>query len=179
MTPLRFARLGLLLVCACLAGGRARAQGAAAPCPSELGEFLKSQGYSAIELSQNTAKQFEVEATLNGKIPLLLLVDTGASMTVFDRDKLKDAGIDVEKTDLQVFGFGGDQRAYSGQIQTLAIGSAQMGVTSILGVDLSDFQKQQKKIGSRPIDGLIGSDFLSRYSAVIEVKHSILYLRTQ
>lgn len=168
-------RLVLLLVSACLA---ARHAGAQSNCPTELGVFLKSQGYLAIELSQNTMKQFEVEATLNGKVPLLLLVDTGASMTLFDRDKLKDAGIEFEKTDLQVFGFGGDQRAYSGQIQTLDIGSASMGATSIFGVDLSDFQKQQKKMGSRPIDGVIGSDFLARYSAVIEVKHSILYLRT-
>jgi len=124
------------------------------------------------------AKQFEVEAKLNGSRPLLLIVDTGATMTLLDRDKLEDAGLEFEKTDVRLSGFGGEQRLYSSQIANLAIGSAETGPMTIFGADLGTLQEAQRKYGSRPVDGVIGSDFLSRYSAVIEVKHSMLYLRT-
>ena len=171
----------MLLLClglACLAHGQEPA--AAAPaCADSLGAFLKAEGFSAVELSQNTAKQFEVEAKLNGSIPLLLVVDTGASMSMLDRDKLEEAGLEFEKTDLQMTGLGGNQKLYSTQISNLSIGSADTGQMSIFGADLSDLQETQRKIGSRPVDGLIGADFLARYSAVIEVKHSMLYLRTR
>jgi predicted aspartyl protease len=148
-------------------------------CPADLASFLKSQGYSEIELSESTAKQFEVEATLNDKIPLLLIVDTGASMTIFDRDKLEDLGIEFEKSQIELMAFGGKQKLYGGQIQNLSIGSASTGPIEIFGADLDDLHDIQKKTGSRKADGLIGADFLSRYSAVIEIKHSKLYLRTK
>jgi predicted aspartyl protease len=155
----------------------ARAEGET--CPAALSDFLKAQGYSEIELSQSTAKQFEVEATLNGSSPLLLILDTGASMTLFDRDKLEGLGLEFTKTDIDFTGIGGKQRLYSADIKNLEIGSASTGPMTILSADLSDFRKQQKSFGSRPADGLIGADFLSRYSAILEVKHSKLYLRTR
>jgi len=170
--------LCLVLLLAPLA--RAQQPAAAPPgCPDSLGAFLAGQGFSSIELSQNTAKQFEVEAKLNGTVKLLLIVDTGASMSMLDRDKLEEAGIEWEKTEIELAGFGGSQKLYSAQIANLTIGTAETGQMSIFGADLSELQATQKRMGSRPVDGLIGADFLARYSAVIEVKHSTLFLRTR
>jgi hypothetical protein len=100
-------------------------------------------------------------------------------MSMIDRAKLEAAGLEFEKTDIQLSGWGGNQKLYSAQISNLAIGSAETGQMSIFGADLSELQETQRKMGSRPVDGLIGADFLARYSAVIEVKHSMLYLRTR
>jgi hypothetical protein len=97
---------------------------------------------------------------------------------MLDREKLGNAGIEFEKTEVQMTGWG-NQKPYSAQIANLVIGSAETGQMSIFGADLSELQETQRKIGSRPVDGLIGADFLARYSAVIEVKHSTLYLRTR
>jgi len=176
---MRTLALSLCLALAPLARAQQPAAPAPASCPDSLAVFLGGQGFSAIELSQNTAKQFEVEAKLNGTVPLLLVVDTGASMSMLDRDKLEAAGLEWEKTAIELSGFGGTQKLYSAQIANLAIGGAETGPMSIFGADLSDLQATQKRIGSRPVDGLIGADFLARYSAVIEVKHSMLYLRTR
>ena len=155
----------------------ALARGADAGCPDSLQEFLATQGYVEIELSENTAKQFEVEATLNGSEPVLLIVDTGASQTLFSKDRLEKLGLRLEKTQVDIYGLGGKQRVSSAEIRDLAIGSASTGPISVLAADLSKLREDLKGLGSRPIDGVIGSDFMSRYSAVIEVKHSKLYLR--
>ena len=160
----------------CLAAIVARAE-EAPPAAVSLADFLKTQGYSEIELSENTAKQSEVEVVLNGKHSLVMLVDTGASMTLFDYDRLDDLGFELEKTDIEFHGVGGKQRLYSAQAANMELGGAETGPISLLVGDLSDFKKTLTAFGSRPVDGLIGHDFLSRYSAVIEVKHSKLYLR--
>jgi predicted aspartyl protease len=148
----------------------------AEPCPDSLSAFLADRGFVEIELSENTAKQFEVEAELNGEI-LLLILDTGASHTLFSRDRLEDLGLDLERTRIEFSGIGKKQRLYSTEIRNLKIGSASTGPISIFAADLSHFQEMLRNTGSRAADGLIGADFLSRWSAVIEVKHSKLFLR--
>lgn len=143
-----------------------------------LNKFLEKQGYAEIDLSENTLKQFEVDVSLNGT-PLLLLVDTGASHTFLSRKRLTELGFDLEKTSLEVSGIGQKQFAYSTEIDDLVIGSASTGPMSIYAVDLSTMRDLLRESGSRVPDGLLGSDFLTRWSAVLEVKQSRLFLRIQ
>ena len=145
-------------------------------CPDSLSGFLQRRGFVEVELSENTAKQFEVEAEINGE-PLLLIVDTGASHTIFSRDRIKELGLDLEETQVEFSGIGRTQRLYSTEIKNLRIGGASTGPISIFAADLSHLQKMLRSGGSRAADGLIGADFLTRWSAVLDVKYSTLFLR--
>jgi predicted aspartyl protease len=145
-------------------------------CAASLQAFLLERGYAEIELSENTAKQFEVEAVLQGK-PLLLLVDTGASHTLFSKDRLESLGFDLQKTNVEFSGIGKTQRLYSTEIEDLVIGGASTGPISIFAADLEHMREILRSAGSREADGLLGADFLTRWSAVVEVKQSRLYLR--
>lgn len=145
-------------------------------CPDSLREFLERKGYVEIELAENTAKQFEVEVTLNGE-SLLLIVDTGASHTIFSKDRLKKMGLELEKTNIEFTGIGKKQRVYSAQVEDLTISGASTGPIAILAADLSHMRAMLRGYGSRQPDGLVGADFLARYSAVLEVKYSKMYLR--
>ena len=144
-------------------------------CPDSLSDFLVGRGFVEVELSENTAKQFEVEAELNGET-VLLIIDTGSSHTIFSRDRLKKLGLDLEKTQIEFSGIGKNQRLYSAEIENLQISGASTGPMSILAADLSHVRKMLRSTGSRAVDGLIGADFLSRWSAVLEVKRSKLFL---
>jgi len=145
-------------------------------CPDALSGFLEGRGFVEVELSENTAKQFEVEAEINGE-PLLLIVDTGASHTIFSRDRIEELGLDLEKTQVEFSGIGKKQRLYSTEITDLRIGGASTGPISIFAADLSHLQKMLRGTGSRAPDGLVGSDFLTRWSAILDVKYSTLFLR--
>lgn len=145
-------------------------------CPDSLSDFLQDRGFVEVELSENTAKQFEVEAEINGE-RFLLIVDTGASHTLLSRERIKDLGLDLEKTNVEFSGIGKRQRLYSTEIEDLQIGGASTGPISIFAADLSHLQKMLRSAGSRAADGLIGADFLTRWSAVLDVKYSKLFLR--
>lgn len=163
-----------LIAAVCVLSLSARADEVA---PPSLADFLKAQGFVEIELSESTTKQAEVEVILDDKHPLVMIVDTGATMTLFDRDKLEGLDYELEETNIEFHGVGGKQRLYSTQVKNVAIGGAATGPISVVAGDLGELRKTMRGFGSREIDGLIGHDFLSRYSAVIEVKHSRLYLR--
>jgi predicted aspartyl protease len=145
-------------------------------CPGSLKEFLEARGYVEIELAENTAKQFEVHVTMNGE-KLLLIVDTGASHTLFSRNRLKKMGLELEKTNVEFSGIGKKQRLYSTQIDGLEIAGTSTGPIAIFAADLSHMRQMLRGYGSRAPDGLIGADFLARYSAILEVKYSKMYLR--
>lgn len=167
--------LGALLAIL-LAAGAARALECPEGCPESLASFLAGRGYVEVELSENTTGQFEVEATLDGE-RLLLLVDSGSSHTLFSRARLEELGMELEETRIEFSGFGSTQRLQSAQTEDLVIGGASTGPISVFAADLEHLRSRLEQAGSRPVDGVLGADFLGRWSAVLQVKRSKLFLR--
>ncbi len=93
------------------------------------------------------------------------------------RDRLEDLGLDLKKTAIEFSGIGKKQRLYSTEVDDLSIGGASTGPISIFAANLGHLRKMLRETGSREPDGLLGADFLARWSANVEVKHSKLYLR--
>ncbi len=146
--------------------------------PSEsLSQFLALRGYSEVDLSENSAGQFEVDAVINGSHSARLLVDTGASRTLFGSHSFKSWGIRTKKTSIELTGIGKKQKLQSAELSNLSIGNADSGPITVFVADISFYNRQLEAIGSGEIQGLIGSDFLNKYSAILEIKNSKLYLR--
>lgn len=70
---------------------------------------------------------------------------------------------------------GEKQRLGTLQLRSLALGDAQVGAVTVFTADLSELISRSP--GAEPAQGVIGSDPLIKYQAVLEIPTSKLYLR--
>ena len=116
-----------------------------------------------------------VEARVNNK-PVRLLVDTGASKTVFDKQRLQNllhegAGDDFEDMDQLSTGLG--TNSMQGQVAVLdsfEFGGAKIEEYPVVVLDMNHVNQSYEMIGDRGIDGVLGSDLLKQFDAVIYFK---------
>jgi hypothetical protein len=107
---------------------------------------------------------------INGKSSTVV-IDTGASKTVFDMERIqkfihKDH---FQKHDKLSVGLGDDKiKSEFTSVKKLSIGDLVIVNYSIVLMDLSHVNKSYESIGLKPIDGVLGSDILLQYKAVID-----------
>jgi len=113
-----------------------------------------------------------VEVHVNG-IPARLLLDTGASRSVFDRDRVHrffDGGNPelLENEELST-GLGtNDMQSQALYLEILEIGETRIRHYPAVVLDMSHVNQSYEKLGLTPIDGVLGSDILMKYGAVID-----------
>ena len=120
-----------------------------------------------------------IKAVFNSKQKGFLIIDTGASNSVFDLklleniveiipqepDTLKSAGISEGLIENKL-----------GILKKLKIGELSLPNFPVIMLDLSHINTMYKKFFNKPIWGLLGGDFLRRYKAKINYKNSCLVL---
>src|SRR5687768_7875028 len=117
--------------------------------------------------------------SINGK-KANVIVDTGASRTVFDKDRIKKfVKRKAEKIkDKLSTGLGtNNMESHEVEIKTLGIGKLKIKDYRTVLLDLSHVNKSYKQIRLKPIDGVLGSDILREFKAVIDYgkKRLLLY----
>lgn len=134
-----------------------------------------------IELIELEANNFHIviKAQFDNN-DVVLLIDTGASKTVFnssldglvehpkdlyDADEIKTAGIGEGKID-----------ATLATINRLNINEIEIKELDVATINLDHINLIYKQFTSIEIDGLIGSDFLNEYDAIINYKKKLLTL---
>lgn len=118
-----------------------------------------------------------INVTIEGK-KCRFLIDTGASKSVVDKHfyetklnrKLKV--IKQETTGLHST----VMESYTGKLKKLTIGKQVISEYAIAAVDLMHVNTTYKKMKLRKIDGILGSDLLAKYSAVIHYGEAKLYI---
>jgi len=80
---------------------------------------------------------------------------------------------------VQAAGIGGNQSLFSLDLENLALGGLDTGPATVFAMNLSDLRKTLESAGSRAVDGIIGQDFLARYSAILDIRRSKLYLHVR
>ncbi|MDX2003019.1 MAG: retropepsin-like aspartic protease [Chitinophagales bacterium] len=129
------------------------------------------------QLEENSFHLF-VEGTVND-IPCRILIDTGASKTVFDRAYLqahKDA-IQLTESEKLSSGLGTNtMKSEKAFIENLAIGSMQLGSYEGAVLDLTHVNNSYNTLGLQPVHAILGNDILCRYQAVIDYKRGVLEL---
>ncbi len=119
-----------------------------------------------------------IEAKLNGKRGRML-IDTGASRTVFDKNRILKF---IEKPDLDHHdklstGLGTDSMPTSSTtLSNFNIGDVSINDFYTILLDLSHVNASYKKLGFEEIDGVLGSDLLNKYEAVIDYKKKLLVI---
>ena len=121
-----------------------------------------------------------VYAELNGKSANLLL-DTGASKTVFDINRISKF-VRKRKKSFESFeklstGLGTNtMESRFTTVRKFCISKLILDNYSAILLDLAHVNQSYKMLNIQPIDGVLGSDLLMRYKAVVDYKNKILKL---
>lgn len=127
---------------------------------------------------ENDGSHIFVEVKINGK-PAATLIDTGASRSVFDKERIRlyeenKTFIIHEKLST---GLGTNSMPTAGiQVSHLKIGKLELNDFDIILLDLSHVNDSYASMGLQPIDGVIGNDILVRYRAKIDLSKNVLSL---
>ena len=105
------------------------------------------------------------------------IIDTGASKTVFDKNRTDDYKLLNEKDEIHSIEFS-ETPIFTplAEIKSVRFESSEIPIIKVAIIDLSHINNLYKKAGGPEICGLIGSDFLIKFNAVINYKTKILNL---
>lgn len=155
-----------------LGAGRLLLDGAEAPPPSP------SAGRS-VPLQWLDNDLLVLEAQLEGR-PLTLLLDSGARVSIIDRDRLAALGLAPSsrgrRQSLGGAGGGGRSSASTSPIEALQVAGARVDLDEITVIDLSAVRRSVLELGGRAVDGVLGLDVLLAHDAVIDLQRASLQL---
>jgi predicted aspartyl protease len=121
-----------------------------------------------------------IDAMLNS-IPVNILIDTGASKTIFDLTRIKKV---IKKKELTMgeinklsTGLGTNtMQSHTVIIGEFSIADLKLKNYSAILLDMTHVNKSYKLMKLKPIDGVLGSDLLMKHKAVIDYKNMMLKL---
>ena len=108
-----------------------------------------------------------------------LLIDTGASHSIFDPMIIPELPADdASGKEIQSTGINeGDLNCKLGCVKKFKLGDLICENLIVVLIDLSHVNNLYEKLTVRRVVGLIGSDFLLKYNAIIDYKRQELVLR--
>ena len=112
------------------------------------------------------------EGMINNK-PARFVVDTGASRTVFDKDRILNYIDNPEFNEKEGIsaGIGGtDLSSFIFNIEELSFGDLKINGYQAVAMDLSNVNNSYAMIKLPPVDGVLGGDLMKKYQAVINYK---------
>ena len=116
---------------------------------------------------------------INGKVASVI-IDTGASQTVFDIKRILKY-VSTKKFDKHInvsSGLGTNtMRSQFTTIKKMKIGTFEIADCQIVLLDLSHVNKSYHQVGLAEVDGVLGSDILLKYNAVIDYQKKTLKLK--
>ena len=124
-----------------------------------------------ISLDTNSFHLF-ITAEISG-IERDILIDTGASRTVFDKQYILENDTFIVDSDLHSAGIGAEPLdIFLGQLPCLRIGMWEIYDMPAAGMDLSQINEWYSRFTQSNIAALMGSDFLLKYKAIINYSNS-------
>ncbi len=120
----------------------------------------------------------KLKVKINGK-PAVLILDTGASRTVFDMNAVKDLlpDVDLEKHGEASSGVGSNElQSYSAIIRELEIGTLKIKKYHCAILDLTHVNMAYEMVGRPKVHGVLGGDILKKYKAKINYETKTLTL---
>ncbi len=119
-----------------------------------------------------------IKASIN-KIKCFLLIDTGASNSVFDPNSnaFEDTDFEDVENNNQSSGFNSKiENLSTGHIKSLNIGYFRSSETNAIFTSLDYINQLYKSLKLPSISGIIGCDFLIKHKAIIDLSKDIMIL---
>jgi hypothetical protein len=117
-----------------------------------------------------------IKVKINGK-SANLIIDTGASKTVLDRTRVSKyvKERDFISHDKLSSGLGtNSMESHMTLLKKISIGDLVINDYTTVLLDLSHVNGSYQQIGLKPVEGVLGSDILLLYNAVIDYEKKIL-----
>jgi hypothetical protein len=119
-----------------------------------------------------------IHLTIKGK-PCRLLLDTGASKTVFDKDRVLQytTKSKVKSNKSKSVGLGvSEMETFAVTLNDVKAGKLSIKKLAVAVLEIGHVNLTYSHLNLPQIDGVLGSDFLMKYNAVIDYKSSTLKL---
>lgn len=114
-----------------------------------------------------TSYHIKCEAIVNGE-KMILLIDTGASRTVFDMDLSSKFNHEVKEHSSVTSGVGSNEiKSYAAKIKSLQLGKLTIKNYESAFIDFTHIHAAYEMAGVNKIYGIIGGDILKKYKAII------------
>ncbi len=120
-----------------------------------------------------------IELLVSGK-PCRLLIDTGASKTVFDKERVLQFVSEkhIKANETKSIGLGAEaMETHAATLKDIQMGKVTLRKWKVAILPIAHVNETYAHIGLPPIDGVLGSDFLMKHDAIISFKKSKLALR--
>ncbi|MEP7014014.1 MAG: retroviral-like aspartic protease family protein [Verrucomicrobiota bacterium] len=152
-----------------------------------LSSFLAAQGLVGAKLERRFGNHLQLPATINNR-RAVLMVDTGAPITIIDRNSAGTFGLKVEKTSSTVGGaFGTRWERYGvSMVKSIAMGNCTL---TNVPVGLSDESGMNNDVGAAEtgtnirasalrahLNGLLGSREMRKFGMIIDCTRQMLYV---
>src|SRR5579862_4496320 len=134
----------------------------------DLATFLLGRGFVGVPLHVNAVGHFELAADVNGHAARLVL-DTGASHTVFATASAERLGLQTTPTAERARGVGASDYATAATtVSELRLGDWRLREVAVRTFDLAHVNRALEARGGTAVDGAIGGDVLRPAEAVID-----------
>jgi predicted aspartyl protease len=139
-----------------------------------LREFFAANGFCGSQLERRLGNHLFVPTNINSR-RTALLVDTGAPITLIDRNSVGTLGLTVTNTNVHYGGLFGKrwERFGVSKVNSISMGNCTITNVPVALADESEMNRQ----GNLPhIDGLFGAREMVKFSVVIDCARQMLYI---
>jgi hypothetical protein len=142
-----------------------------------LSTFLKKRGYIQIPLYKSGVGHFHTEGLLNGHL-ISVLIDTGASNTIFSLELIKKINLGLVKLPMQGGGAGSSKMdVYQVQDPEFIVAGFSPKVKALFAMDFSHVNQALEGKSEEPVEAVLGVDILEAHSAIIDYASNSLFLK--
>lgn len=139
--------------------------------------FLKSQGYTSINLKKTGTNHYQIKAILND-IEGLFILDTGASNTCADLTQTEKFKLISENSEIKASSATNlMQETKISKKNKLQVGKWNSKSCSVVLFDMNHINTALNERKIQKVDGIIGADTLKKGKAIIDYGKNRLYLK--
>jgi len=147
------------------------------PMEMSLHDFLQYKGYQVLALERSKYGSLRIKGQLNREEAVFLL-DTGASHTVIDLAFAKKAQLDMELSSQLGGGIGTTTaQLHRLALQEFTLSGFKVSDLELLAMDLGISNEAFLNDEDAPSDGILGTDFLEKYAAIIDYETAHMYVK--
>ena len=132
-------------------------------------------GYDMTDIFKTRTGHITTTIDVNGK-PCVFLIDTGGGATLIDRSKKHKFGLTSSNTGDYAAGIG-SKNTLVRTSATFQVNGQDQTVDDLYLMDITYINSEFRKNHARQVDGVLGTDFLAKYGAVIDYAQSKLYIK--
>ena len=139
-----------------------------------LRDFFASHGFGGARLERRLGNHLFVSTNINGK-HTALFIDTGAPMTLIDKNSAGTLGLAIKSTNTSAGGVFGKRWEHYGisKLNSVAMGNCTITNVPVALADESDLNRQSNLTH---IDGLFGAREMLKFAMVIDCARQMLYI---